>query len=57
MKRWMLSVADWLLLRLRYPFIGRFAWTPRWALKIHLVPFAWTDRIARKLEAMEEKTC
>lgn len=34
----MLSLADWVMLRLRYPFIGRFGWTPRWLLRIHLVP-------------------
>lgn len=38
MKRKLLSLADWLLLRLRYPFIGRFGWTPDWVLRIHLVP-------------------
>lgn len=37
MKR-LLSLADWILLRLRYPFIGRFEWTPGWLTKIRLVP-------------------
>lgn len=47
MKRRLLSLADWILLRLRYPFIGRFDWTPTWMLKIHLVPlkpFLWVAR-------------
>lgn len=49
MKR-LLSLADWILLRLRYPFIGRFDWTPQWALKIHLVPKKPYLKISRAID-------
>lgn len=36
-----LITLDWMLLRLRYPFIGKYDWTPDWLLRIRLVPLSW----------------
>lgn len=45
-----LKALDWVLLRLRYPFIGRYGWTPRWLLRIHLIPKRPFLRISRLID-------
>lgn len=54
MKLKLLRALDGLLLGLRYPFIGRYGWTPSWLLKTRLVPMKWVDWTAHKIEKLEE---
>lgn len=57
MKLKLLRLAEWFLLRARFPFIGRFGRTPAWVLNIRLVPLKWTVAVAEKIEKLEEGQC